>query len=229
MSALCGTSRSFPDDLPRIECWVHVRTGLAFDEEGQVKNLDDPAWREQCDRLAALGGAPEEAEPRWRLDPILFGPDPTARARAWVERKRWAEAEAAFTEVVAAGRSTRRSGSSAPGSTPSRSQPEKAEADYARAYALGTRDPKLIESIVGSETLFRRTIAESPGADAPLWRSTALLAVAVALGRRRGRLRPGARSLAGGSLLGTSAQSAGLLETGAVGPGLRPAHGAAAG
>jgi tetratricopeptide (TPR) repeat protein len=91
-----------PDDLPRIECWVQVRTGLTLDEDGQVKPLDHSAWRERRERLAALGGVPEGTEPRWRLDPILFGPDPTARARAWVERKFWAEAEAAYVEVVRA-------------------------------------------------------------------------------------------------------------------------------
>jgi eukaryotic-like serine/threonine-protein kinase len=80
--ALLWDLAELPDDLPRIECWVHVRTGLAFDEEGQLKNLEDSAWRGQCDRLTSLGGAPPEAEPRWRLDPILAGPDPTARAKA---------------------------------------------------------------------------------------------------------------------------------------------------
>jgi tetratricopeptide (TPR) repeat protein len=59
----------------------------------------------------------------------------------------------------------------------SRSQPEKAEPDYAHAYALGSRDPKLIESIVGSEALLRRTIAESPGAATPLLAKHAMLMV----------------------------------------------------
>jgi tetratricopeptide (TPR) repeat protein len=36
------------------------------------------------------------------LDPILFGPDPTARARAYEELRRWPEAEAAFIEAVRA-------------------------------------------------------------------------------------------------------------------------------
>src|SRR5262249_53771277 len=118
-----------PDDLPRFKEWVHVRTGLTLDEQGQVKDLGGAAWSERRDRLAALGGAPE-AELWWRLDPILFGPEPTARARSWTERKRWAEAEAAFDQAVAA----------RPFDAPvrferaqfhaSRSRPEKAEADY---------------------------------------------------------------------------------------------------
>ena len=80
--ALLWDVAEFPDDLPRLECWVHVRTGLALDEQGQVKKLDDAAWREHRDRLASLGGVPEEAEPRWRLDPIVFGPEPTATGQS---------------------------------------------------------------------------------------------------------------------------------------------------
>ena len=28
------------DDLPLLESWVHVNTGLTLDEQGQVKHLD---------------------------------------------------------------------------------------------------------------------------------------------------------------------------------------------
>jgi tetratricopeptide (TPR) repeat protein len=175
--ALLWDVSELPDELARIECWVQVRTGLALDDEGQVKTLDDSAWRQARERLAALGGAPEGAEPRWRLDPTLFGPDPTARAKAWVERKSWAEAEAAFSEVVAARPYDATVLLERARFYASRSQPEKAEPDYARAYALGSRDPKLIESIVASETLFRRTIAESPGAARSLLAKHALAMV----------------------------------------------------
>jgi tetratricopeptide (TPR) repeat protein len=157
-----------PDDLPRIECWVHVRTGLGFDEEGQVKTLDDSAWRQERDRLAALGGEPKEAEPRWRLDPVLFGPDPTARAKAWAERKCWAEAEAAYGEVVAARPRDASVLLERARFYASRSQLQKAERDYVRSYALGARDAELIELIVGSETLLLRMLAESPDAAGPL-------------------------------------------------------------
>jgi tetratricopeptide (TPR) repeat protein len=166
--ALLWDVTELPDDLPRFKEWVHVRTGLTLDEQGQVKDLDAAAWRERRDRLASLGGAPE-AEPRWRLDPILFGPEPTARARSWTERKRWAEAEAAFNQAVdarpfdAAVRFERAQFQA------SRSQPERAEEDYARSYALGERDARLIDAIVASEPLFRRVVAESPGFAAPLW------------------------------------------------------------
>ena len=167
--ALLWDVAEFPDDLPRLEGWVHVRTGLALDEQGQVKKLDDAAWREHRGRLASLGGVPEEAEPRWRLDPIVFGPEPTARARAWVERKNWAMAEAAFNEAAlarpldAAVRLERAAFYTA------RSLPDKAEEDYARAYALGSRDPKLLDTVVASEPLFRRVIAEPSSSAASLW------------------------------------------------------------
>ena len=76
--ALLWDVAELPDDLPRLGEWVHVNTGLALDEQGRVKNLDGSAWREHRDRLAARGGAPPDEKPRWRLDPILFGPEPTA-------------------------------------------------------------------------------------------------------------------------------------------------------
>jgi len=157
-----------PDDLPRLQEWVHVRTGLALDEQGQVRNLDGADWREHRDRLASLGGAPE-AEPRWRLDPILFGPEPTARARAWVERQRWAEALAAFSQAVDARPFDAAVRLERARFYASRSLTEKAAEDYARSYALGDRDPKLIDTIVASEPLFRRVVAESHGSIASLW------------------------------------------------------------
>src|SRR5262249_25299571 len=157
-----------PDDLPRLREWVHACTGLAVDEQGQVKDLDGAAWKERRDRLAALGGAPE-AEPRWRLDPILFGPEPTARAGAWTEQKRWAEAEAAFNQAVAVRPFDAAVRFERAQFHASRSRPEKAEGDYARSYALSERDPRLIDAIVASEPLFRRVVAESPGFAAPLW------------------------------------------------------------
>jgi tetratricopeptide (TPR) repeat protein len=168
-----------PDDLPRLGDWVHVRTGLALDERGLVKNLDGSAWREHRDRLAARGGAPE-AQSRWRLDPILFGPEPTARARAWAARKRWAEAETAFTEAVAARPVDPAIRLERARFYASRSQTEKATEDYARLYALGSRDATLIETIAGSEPLFRRAVAESPRAAAPLWAKHGALRVSQA-------------------------------------------------
>jgi WD40 repeat protein/tetratricopeptide (TPR) repeat protein len=157
-----------PDDLPRVEDWVHVITGLALDELGLLKNLEGAAWQERHDRLASRGGVPE-AEARWRLDPVLFGPEPTARARAWAEREDWARAEAAFTEAVAARPLDPGVRLERARFYTARSQSAKAEEDYAVSYALGGRDVTLIDAIVASESLFGRVVAESPGSAAPLW------------------------------------------------------------
>jgi tetratricopeptide (TPR) repeat protein len=91
-----------PDDLERISTWIEVITGLRLDELGSVIVLDNSTRRERRDKLETEGGPPTTG-PRWWLDPILpilFGPDPTARAKAWIERERWAEAAAAISEAV---------------------------------------------------------------------------------------------------------------------------------
>jgi eukaryotic-like serine/threonine-protein kinase len=102
-----GLTRFFPipelpEDLERATAWVEVLTGLSLDaRRGSIQLLDNGAWRASRERLEQLGGPPETGPPR-QLDPIAYGPDPTARARSWIERKCWAEAEAAFDEVVRA-------------------------------------------------------------------------------------------------------------------------------
>jgi WD40 repeat protein/tetratricopeptide (TPR) repeat protein len=157
-----------PDDQALVENWVHVNTGLTLDEQGQVKDLSAADWRQMRDRLASEGGVPE-AQPPSRLDPILFGADPTARAKAWLNRKCWAEAEAAFNEAVQARPQDAAVRLERAQFYASRSRPEKAADDYAECYALGSRDAKLIELIVASEPLFRRVAAESPQDAGPLW------------------------------------------------------------
>jgi tetratricopeptide (TPR) repeat protein len=85
-----------------VAIWVEVITGLRLDkEQGLIQVLDNAAWLERREQLMKLGGPPETG-PDPRLDPILFGPDPTARARAWMERGRWDAAEAAFDEAMRA-------------------------------------------------------------------------------------------------------------------------------
>jgi tetratricopeptide (TPR) repeat protein len=91
-----------PDELERIATWVEVITGLRLDkQQGLIQVLDNAAWLERRARLMQLGGPPETG-PEQRLDPILFGPDPTARARSFMERKQWDAAEAAFDEAMRA-------------------------------------------------------------------------------------------------------------------------------
>jgi tetratricopeptide (TPR) repeat protein len=147
---------------------VEVITGLELDESGSVNVLDNTTWRERGEKLATQDGLPTTGQ-RWSLDPTLFGPDPTSRARAWMERKRWAEAEAAFDEAVVARplntdvlfERARFLAAHSPG--------EKADDDFARAYILGNREPALLDTISSSESLFRRVVAESAGCAAPLW------------------------------------------------------------
>jgi WD40 repeat protein/tetratricopeptide (TPR) repeat protein len=91
-----------PDELERVATWVEVMTGLRLDkQEGLIQVLDIAAWLERRERLMQLGGPPETG-PDPRLDPILFGPDPIARARRFMERKQWDAAEAAFDEARSA-------------------------------------------------------------------------------------------------------------------------------
>ncbi len=91
-----------PDELDRVAAWVEVITGLRLDQQrGLIEVLDNAAWLERREQLMRLGGPPESA-PEQRLDPILFGPDPAARARSFLERKDWDLAEAAFDEAMRA-------------------------------------------------------------------------------------------------------------------------------
>ena len=84
-----------PDDFPRLAAWVEAVTGLELDKRGSVRVLDRAAWRERRRRLEQLGGPPP-AVPRTRLDPILYGADPTARGDAWKDGH-WEQAEAAYS------------------------------------------------------------------------------------------------------------------------------------
>jgi WD40 repeat protein/tetratricopeptide (TPR) repeat protein len=83
------------DFTPRIE----AITGMTLDDRGEVRDLDTAEWVDRVSGLASRGVQLYQ-RPRWSLDPILYGPQPTARAKAWIERGRWAEAEAAFDEAV---------------------------------------------------------------------------------------------------------------------------------
>src|SRR5262249_29179215 len=97
-----GVAPELPDELERIATWVEVITGLWLDrEQGLVQVLDNAAWLESRDRLKQLGGPPETG-PDQRRDPILCGPDPTARAKSFMERKQWDAAEVAFDEAMRA-------------------------------------------------------------------------------------------------------------------------------
>ncbi len=145
------------DDLPRITVWVETITGLAVSDEGRIYGLDAAAWLERRERLDTLGGPPK-ADSGWLLDPVLYGTDPTARARAWIERRRWPEAEAALTDAVRA-RPLRRSVWIERGRFyVLRSEPEKAATDFAKALALGDRGPRLLADIAANGELLDRVL-----------------------------------------------------------------------
>jgi tetratricopeptide (TPR) repeat protein len=169
-----GTARlwdlpELPDDLDRISSWVEVITGMETDGESHIHLFDMAAWNERRQRLYRKVGPPTLRE-RWRLDPILFGPEPTARARAWIERERWAEAETAFDEVVRARPLDAAVRLERARFFASRSQLDKADDDFVQAYALGSRDSKLVEMISRSEALFHRALEQVPdSAAATLW------------------------------------------------------------
>ena len=99
---LFAVPRDLPDEVERMAAWVEVITGLALDkQEGQIQVLDNAAWLAHHEQLMQWGGPPETG-PDQRLDPILFGPDPTARAKIFMERKQWDAVEAAFDEAMRA-------------------------------------------------------------------------------------------------------------------------------
>jgi hypothetical protein len=141
--------------------WIEVKTGLRLDEQGSVQVLDNAAWRKQRDRLATQGGPPDMGGLR-RLDPILFGDDPTARAKAWIERERWIEAEAAFDEVV-------RTRPYDPAFViergrfhASRSQVKKAADDYVHAISLFASPKDLAKDILDNPAIRDRVFSLSP-------------------------------------------------------------------
>jgi WD40 repeat protein len=90
-----------PDDFARIKLWVETLTGLETDGEGNVSAVNPDVWLERREQLVKLGGVPDGSF-GWLRDPALYGTDPTAHARAWIDRERWTEAEAALTEAVQA-------------------------------------------------------------------------------------------------------------------------------
>ena len=90
-----------PDDLPRVVAWVEMLTGMTMDDHGVVHLLDHAGWLECRQQLERLGGAPRAPADQW-ADPIIFGPDPPARARNLLEVGRWRDADDEFARVIRA-------------------------------------------------------------------------------------------------------------------------------
>jgi WD40 repeat protein/tetratricopeptide (TPR) repeat protein/tRNA A-37 threonylcarbamoyl transferase component Bud32 len=154
-----------PDQLNRVAIWVEVATGLRVDKQGEIRVLDSADWKERVERLEALGGSPTEG-PRWSLDPILFGTNPTARARSFVERQRWDEAESAYDEAVRARPYNNAVRIERGRFLLARSRPEAASEDFLRALAMGAQPDAHLAS---SDSLFQRALAVAPGMARQLW------------------------------------------------------------
>jgi WD40 repeat protein/serine/threonine protein kinase len=89
-----------PDDVERLSAWVEVFTGLTLERrQGLIGVLDNAAWQKRRLRLMELGGPPETGTEEWP-DPILLGPDPSARARFWLERGCSDPVQAEFAQAI---------------------------------------------------------------------------------------------------------------------------------
>ena len=100
-----------PDDLDRVATWTEILTGMTLEpQRGTIQVLDNTAWRRRQEQLEKRGGPPETRDGT-RFDPFQLDNDPIARGLTLMARRRWAEAEAAFDEVVPRGRTTLRAGS----------------------------------------------------------------------------------------------------------------------
>jgi WD40 repeat protein/predicted Ser/Thr protein kinase/tetratricopeptide (TPR) repeat protein len=80
---------------------IEALTGMTLDEQDEIHDLDKAERSERLSRLASAQLPPYQP-PRWSFDPILYGPQPTARAKAWIGRQQQAEAERAFDEAIRA-------------------------------------------------------------------------------------------------------------------------------
>jgi WD40 repeat protein/tetratricopeptide (TPR) repeat protein len=153
-----------PTDLPRLTAWVQAITGLELDEQGSVRTLDPEARRRWRERLAQLGGPPRE--PARLLDPILFGPQPTARADGLAKLGRWAEAEAVFDAALTARPSSRVVRMARCRFDFLRSDPGRAAADLGELVRVVPEDGRvryfriLSLSAAGDRDGLRRAIAE---------------------------------------------------------------------
>jgi WD40 repeat protein/tetratricopeptide (TPR) repeat protein len=145
-----------PRDLPELKTEVEVAAGLEVDRQGRVHMLDSSAWHE---RRAQLGGPSPDPAPG--LDPILFGPDPTARADALASIGRTAQAEDAYAQAIRARPLNPSVWIGRAHFYAARAELEKAAADYARCFALGDRRPELFAQIMTDDATFARVLEHS--------------------------------------------------------------------
>jgi tetratricopeptide (TPR) repeat protein len=163
-----------PDDLPRLATWIETLTGLELDQQGGIRVLHTAQWTERRRRLEQLGGPPATAADEL-FDPVLFGPEPTARARSLIERGRWDDAEAALAEAVRARPDLAALWLERGRYYATRSQPEKAAADFARALDLAPEDRRwgslrsaMILDLAPWDRAYAKLLESRPG-DGHLW------------------------------------------------------------
>jgi hypothetical protein len=109
----------------------------------------------------------------WATDRLGRPTEEALRAKAGMERTRWAEAEAAFDEAVVARPLDTAILLERARFLAAHSRVQRADDDFTRAYILGNREPALLDTFSSSESLFRRVVAESAGSAAPLWANKA--------------------------------------------------------
>ena len=68
------------ESMTNLTLRIESLAGITVDEQGDLRGLDNAEWSDRLDRLASKG-IPLNEQPRWSFDPILYGPQPTARAR----------------------------------------------------------------------------------------------------------------------------------------------------
>ena len=120
--------------MPRLTTWVEAISGLALDERGSIRVIEHGAWLERLRRLENFGGSPPAAESP-RLDPIVFGANPAARADALAERGLGAQAEAAYAEATRARPLNRSAWSALVRYSMSRGRPDRAVKELDAAVA----------------------------------------------------------------------------------------------
>jgi tetratricopeptide (TPR) repeat protein len=101
LTARLWAMTELPDDPERVSAWLSKATALGLDDRDDVQLLDRAGLETSLQRLKSLG-SPPLPKARASMDPILFGIDPAARARAWIRRGRWDDALAAFDESLRA-------------------------------------------------------------------------------------------------------------------------------
>jgi WD40 repeat protein/tetratricopeptide (TPR) repeat protein len=163
-----------PEDVPRLAAWIETLTGMELDPQGGIRILHAAKWTERRRRLEQLGGPPATAGDEL-FDPVLFGPEPTARARSLMERERWDEAEAALSEAVRIRPNLAALWLERGRYYASRSQAERAAADFARALDLAPEDRRwssprsaMILELARWEAAYSKLLELRP-ADGPLW------------------------------------------------------------